>query len=209
MAQKFLACLYRVREKSGFDFGLNHAVDILTGGNTEAIRKWGHDSLSTYNIGEEFGRDEWKAIGRELMRLGLARQTPGRMSVLELTGDGRDWLRSSEPLQLTRPALAKSKLKDKPRRRRIGEIQCDENLFERLRELRARLAQERGVPAYIVFGDVSLRQMARDYPTSTAAFGLMNGVGDIKLKEFAEVFTAEIAEFLREHPRKEFAPEEM
>jgi ATP-dependent DNA helicase RecQ len=208
-AQKFLACLFRIHEKSGFDFGLNHAVEVLTGGDTEAIRKWGHDGLTTYNIGDDFGRDEWKVIGRELMRLGYARQTPGRMSVLELTANGRDWLRSSEPLQLTRPAVAKPKLKDKPRKQRVGEIDCDEALFEQLRELRAGLAKERGVPAYIVFGDVTLRQMARDYPTNTAGFGLISGVGEKKLKEFVEVFTTEIADYLEGNPRQEFGPEEM
>ena len=105
-AQKFLACLYRIREKSGFGFGLNHVVEVLTGADTEAIRKWGHDQVSTHGIGDEFGRDEWKAIGRELMRLGYARLTPGRMSVVELTQEGSDWLRSKEPLELTRPVVA-------------------------------------------------------------------------------------------------------
>ena len=57
-AQKFLACLYRIREKSGFGFGLNHVVEVLTGADTEAIRKWGHDQVSTHGIGDEFGRDE-------------------------------------------------------------------------------------------------------------------------------------------------------
>ena len=108
-AQKFLACLYRIRERSGFGFGLNHVVEVLTGANTEAIRKWGHDQVSTYGIGDEFGRDEWKVIGRELMRLGLAQLTSGRMSVVELTQAGRGWLGSGEPIELTRPTVAKPK----------------------------------------------------------------------------------------------------
>ena len=209
VAQKYLACLYRIREKSGFDFGLNHTVEVLTGGDTEAIRKWGHEGLSTYNIGEEFGRDEWKAIGRELMRLGYARQTPGQMSVLELTEEGRLWLRDKTPLKLTLPpvALPKSKAKDKTRKRRVGDIECDEVLFEALRELRARLAGERGVPAYMIFGDVSLRQMARDYPVSSADFGLISGVGEKKLMEFGGTFTEAITGYLKEHPQKEFDQE--
>ena len=68
-AQKMLSCAFRIREKSGFDFGLNHLVEVLTGGDTEAVRKWGHEQLSTYGIGDEFARNEWKAIARELMRL--------------------------------------------------------------------------------------------------------------------------------------------
>ena len=198
-AQKFLACLYRIREKSGFGFGLNHVVEVLTGADTEAIRKWGHDQVSTHGIGDEFGRDEWKAIGRELMRLGHARLTPGRMSVVELTQEGSDWLRSKEPLELTRPVVAKPKSRERrSRSERAGEIECDEMLFERLRELRQELAAKEGVPAYIIFGDVSLREMARDCPATLEAFGLISGVGEKKKAKFGEGFISEIAAYLAE-----------
>ncbi len=198
-AQKFLACLYRIREKSGFGFGLNHVVEVLTGADTEAIRKWGHDQVSTHGIGDEFGRDEWKAIGRELMRLGYARLTPGRMSVVELTQEGSDWLRSKEPLKLTRPVVAKPKSRERrPRSERAGEIQCDEMLFERLREMRQELASGRGVPAYMIFGDVALREMARDCPATMASFGLISGVGEKKKAEYGKIFISEIAAYLDE-----------
>ena len=199
VAQKFLACLYRIRERSGFGFGLNHVVEVLTGANTEAIRKWGHDQISTYNIGDEFGRDEWKAIGRELMRLGLAQLTSGRMSVVELTQAGRDWLGSKEPIELTRPEVFKPKSSAaRTRSERAGEIQCDEVLFEQLRELRLELATERGLPAYMIFGDVALREMARDCPTTPEAFSLINGVGEKKQAEYGQQFISEIATYLTE-----------
>ncbi|MDC0050653.1 DNA helicase RecQ [Verrucomicrobia bacterium] len=204
-AQKMLSCAFRIREKSGFDFGLNHLVEVLTGGDTEAVRKWGHEQLSTHGIGDEFGRNEWKAIARELMRLNFLHQTPGRMSVLELTAAGIDWLRSgnrSTPLELTQPAVPKTK--EKKRKPRVGDLACDEALFDCLRELRRTLASERGVPPYIVFSDVALRHMAREYPITLAAFGLIHGVGDKKLKEFGDTFTAEIEAFLENNPRKEF-----
>jgi len=198
-AQKFLACLFRIHEKSGFGFGLNHAVGVLTGADTEAIRKWGHDKISTYGIGDEFGRDEWKAIGRELMRLGYARLTPGRMSVVELTQDGREWLRSKEPLELTRPVVAKPTSRERRSRSdRAGEIECDEILFERLRELRHELAAKEAVPAYIIFGDVSLREMARDCPATMEVFGLISGVGEKKKANFGKLFISEIAAYLAE-----------
>jgi ATP-dependent DNA helicase RecQ len=198
-AQKFLACLFRIHEKSGFGFGLNHVVGVLTGADTEAIRKWGHDKISTYGIGDEFGRDEWKAIGRELMRLGYARLTPGRMSVVELTQDGREWLRSKEPLELTRPVVAKPTSRERRSRSdRAGEIECDEILFERLRELRHELAAKEGVPAYIIFGDVSLREMARDCPATMEVFGLISGVGEKKKANFGKLFISEIAAYLAE-----------
>ena len=198
-AQKFLACLYRIRERSGFGFGLNHVIEVLTGANTEAIRKWGHDQVSTYGIGDEFGRDEWKVIGRELMRLGLAQLTSGRMSLVELTQAGRDWLGSREPIELTRPTVAKPKSSAaRSRRERAGEIQCDEMLFQRLRKLRMELAANRGLPAYMIFGDVALREMARDCPTTLEAFSLASGVGEKKQAEYGEQFISEIAAYLAE-----------
>lgn len=203
--QKMLSCAFRIREKSGFDFGLNHLVEVLTGGDTEAVRKWGHEQLSTYGIGDEFGRNEWKSIARELMRLNFLHQTPGRMSVLELTAAGIDWLRSgnrSAPLELTQPVAPKNK--EKKRKPRVGDLACDEALFDRLREMRRTLASERGVPPYIVFSDVALRHMAREYPITLAAFGLIHGVGDKKLKEFGDTFTAEIEAFLENNSRQEF-----
>src|SRR5258708_6544641 len=69
-AQKFLSCVYRIREKSGFGVGLNHVVEVLTGADTEKIRRWSHEQLSTYGIGTEHNRSEWAALGRELIRLG-------------------------------------------------------------------------------------------------------------------------------------------
>jgi ATP-dependent DNA helicase RecQ len=89
----------------------------------------------------------------------------------------------------------------------VGDLACDEALFDRLRELRRTLASERGVPPYIVFSDVALRHMAREYPTTPAAFGLIHGVGDKKLKEFGDPFTAEIESFMENNPRQEFAEE--
>ena len=151
-AQKFLACLYRIREKSGFGFGLNHVVEVLTGADTEAIRKWGHDQVSTHGIGDEFGRDVAKPKSRER----------------------------------------------RPRSARAGEIQCDEMLFERLREMRQELASGRGVPAYMIFGDVALREMARDCPATMASFGLISGVGEKKKAEYGKIFISEIAAYLDE-----------
>jgi ATP-dependent DNA helicase RecQ len=92
-----------------------------------------------------------------------------------------------------------------PATHRAGEISCDEVLFERLRELRKRLADERDVPAYIVFSDVALRQMARVYPANEHEFARISGVGEKKLREFGAVFLAEIAAYLQTNPRQIFA----
>ncbi|MEI6196937.1 MAG: DNA helicase RecQ [Verrucomicrobiota bacterium] len=199
-AQKLLSCVYRIREKNGFGVGLNHIVEVLTGADTEKIRKWGDERLSTYGIGKEHGRPEWAAIGRELIRLGFLRQTTEKFSVLEITNEGRAALKERRKVTLTRPvAVPESKV------HHVGEIACDETLFERLRELRKRLADERDVPAYIVFSDVALRQMARNYPESERDFARISGVGEKKLREFGEAFLNEIALHLATNPRQIFA----
>ncbi len=199
-AQKFLSCVYRIREKERFGVGLNHVVEVLTGADTEKIRKWNHEQLSTYGIGKEHNRPEWAAIGRELVRLGYLRQTTEKFSVLELTADGLAALKQRKNITLTKPVTAPEK-----KIRRVGEITCDETLFDRLRQLRRKLADERDVPAYIVFSDVSLRQMARDYPVSEGALTRISGVGEKKLREFGEAFLAEITAHLQANPRQLFA----
>jgi ATP-dependent DNA helicase RecQ len=199
-AQKFLSCVYRIRENTRFGVGLNHVIEVLTGADTEKIRKWNHEQLSTYGIGGEHSRPEWAAIGRELIRLGHLRQTSGKFSVLELTNDGLAALKQRRKVTLTKPVTA-----PEPKAHRAGEIACDEVLFDRLRRLRKQLADERNVPAYIVFSDVALRQMARDYPESEREFARISGVGEKKLREFGEVFLAEIATYLQTNPRQIFA----
>jgi len=198
-AQKFLSCVYRVREKSGFDFGINQIVEVLTGAETANVAKWNHQTVSTYAVGTEHSRAEWKVIGRELVRLGYLGQLAEKFNVLQLTDKGQSALKKRESIQLSKP-VSKPADGPKPAKHRAGEISCDEALFERLRRLRKKLADERGVPPYIVFSDVSLRQMARYYPSNEKEFAQINGVGERKLKEFGSLFIAEIAAHRRAHP---------
>ena len=199
-AQKFLSCVYRIRERSGFSLGLNHVTDVLSGADTEKIRKWRHDKLSTYGIGKEHTRAEWQVIGRELMRLGYLRQSTDRYAVIELTPAGRATLSQRKAVTLTKPVAA-----PQPQQPRAGDIACDEALFERLRQLRKQLADDRTVPPYIIFSDVSLRQMAREYPANEGEFARITGVGERKLREFGAAFLAEIAAHLQTNPRQIFA----
>lgn len=200
VAQKFLSCIYRIRQQSGFDFGLNQVAEVLTGADTEGVRKWNHQQVSTYGIGNEHTRPEWKAIGRELIRLGLVQQAADKFSVLSLTPAGLALLKQRQTVTLTKPVTA-----PEPQTHRVGEIACDEVLFERLRKLRKQLADQRAVPPYIVFSDVALRLMARDYPSNAVEFTRISGVGEKKLREFGQVFLAEIAAHLRTCPRQIFA----
>ena len=105
-AQKFLSCVYRIWQKSGFGLGLNHVVEVLTGSDSDKIRRWRHEQLSTYGIGREHSRPHWQAIGRELVRLGYLRQTPDKFSVLEITETGLAALRARTQITLTKPMAA-------------------------------------------------------------------------------------------------------
>jgi ATP-dependent DNA helicase RecQ len=194
VAQKFLSCIHRVQQKSGFPFGLNHIVDVLAGADTEAIRQRGHNSVSTYGIGADIPRTSWQAIGRELTRLGLVATAPGKFATLQLTPSGLVALKERKPITLTKRSEAKP---SKRRKKAAGQIECNEELFEHLRKLRRQLADERDVPAYVIFSDVSLREMARECPTSASEFEQIQGVGKQKLKDFGEMFTGAIADFTR------------
>jgi ATP-dependent DNA helicase RecQ len=198
-AQKFLSCVYRIHEKHGFGFGLNHIVDVLSGADTEPIRQRGHERLSTFGIGKDLNRSAWQAIGRELLRLGLVSAAPGKFATLQLSDTGLATLRERKAITLTKPFEVEQK---KRRKSRAGEIECDEALFDELRTLRKRIADERDVPAYVIFSDVSLREMARLYPITTAEFGKVSGVGRQKLVDFAEPFTAAIRDYLATNPRQ-------
>ena len=197
-AQKFLSCVHRVQEKSGFAFGLNQIVDVLTGADTEAIRQRGHNEISTYGIGRDLKRENWQAIGRELLRLGLVEVAPGKFATLSLTTVGREALRNRSPILLTKqPESTAPRIRD-----RTGSIECDETLFDQLRIVRRKLADERNVPAYVIFSDVSLREMARSYPETRAEFRRIPGVGEQKLRTLAAPFLEAISAYLREHGRQ-------
>ena len=199
-AQKFMSCVFRIRQASDFATGLNHVIEVLTGAQSERVLKWGHQNLTTYNIGREHSRSEWAAIGRELIRLGYLRQTTDKFPVVELTDAGRAVLTARTKVTLTKPVSAPDKVVS-----HVGEIACDELLFEKLRRLRKEIADARAVPSYIIFSDVALRQMARLYPQTEAEFSRISGVGASKLRDFGAQFLEEIGAHLRVNPRQIFA----
>jgi ATP-dependent DNA helicase RecQ len=200
-AQKLLSCVYRINQNSRFGVGLNHVIEVLTGADTDKIRRWEHDRLSTYGIGKEMTRPQWSAVGRELMRLGYLGVAEGEYATLELTPEGLTLLRTRTSVTLTKPM-------DLPKAKRVirreGDVACDEILFERLRALRKQLADERKVPAYVIFGDATLRAMARDYPVTISAMEGIFGMGEKKRAEFGATFAAAINDYLATNSRQSF-----
>jgi len=206
--QKLLSCVLRMRQKSGFSTGLQHAVEVLTGGKSEKILRWGHETLSTYGLGRDEPRAYWVDLGRQLLRLGLLEATEDKFATVSVSEHGREVLRDRTAVRLTRPMIAPAKdspaAGGKKRRARTGEIDCDEELFGVLRRLRAELARGRNVPPYVVFSDATLRHMARDYPRDEVSMLQIPGVGERKLSDYGAVFLAAIGGWLATNPRRQF-----
>ena len=188
-AQKVLSCVYRVGER----FGIKHVVDVLRGADTERVRSLGHNTLSTYGIGAGMSDAEWTSIVRQLIHRGLLSQDIANYSVLKLTNQARPVLRGEETLVLARPRI-KTKARAKPRSRLAADLgEGDQGLFEALRSLRKSLAEEQGVPPYVVFGDATLVEMARRRPSSDEELIMITGVGEKKLQRYGAEFLYTIA----------------
>ena len=190
--QKILSCVLRIQQKSGFRVGLHHVVDVLCGADTEKVRKWEHQTLSTYGIGGEHSRHEWFHFARELMRLGLLRQDAERFNVLEATPSGREFLKTRARIEVNKPLVTGrlSREKREQQRKMTGAISYDQSLFGRLREWRKNVAAERGVPAYVIFHDSTLQAIAHEKPTSLAALSRIAGLGERKLVQYGDQILA-------------------
>jgi ATP-dependent DNA helicase RecQ len=197
--QKLLSTVYRVRSGSSSmgrasTFGLMHHAHILTARSTEQITRWNHESLSTWGIGKEFSREEWQQIGREAIRRGLLNQMTGDYPTVDLTAVGAEFLKTRGPFEMPRPVAPRKAVAAAGEKRGRGskgnedEAPFDESLFEKLKALRRTFADERNVPAFVIFGDATLRGMAREKPTTPAAFLAVSGVGPAKLTQFGEAF---------------------
>lgn len=190
-AQMALSCVYRVGQR----FGVGHVVAVLRGADSERIRTLGHQQLSTYGLGSNRSEQEWTSIIRQLIHRGYLVQDIANYSVLKLTGAARPLLRGEQTLQLARPRISEQPRKRKAPRADTREGPYDEVLFEELRTLRKGLADAQGVPPYIVFGDATLIQMARNKPMDDDELLAIIGVGQHKLEKYGADFLATIAEY--------------
>jgi ATP-dependent DNA helicase RecQ len=182
-ARKALSCVYRVDQS----FGVRHVVDVLRGADNERIRRFRHDRLSTYGIGQEFSTAEWLSIIRQLVHRGYLVQDIARYSVLRLTPAASPLLKGEESVELARPRI-RARKPARPTAVSAELRDVDKGLFERLRELRRELAQDSGVPPYVIFGDAALLEMSRERPRTEEEFLAINGVGKVKLQRYGEAF---------------------
>ncbi len=188
IAQKILSAVMRTGER----FGAGHVVQVLRGANTQQVRRNGHDSLSVYNIVDDYSESQLREIIFVLVGTGLLARG-GEYPTLSVTDRGREVLRTRSSVSL--PMLETAAPDPSPE---AVPAEYDSSLFEKLRGLRQRLAAERGVPPYIIFGDSSLRQMARYFPQSKETFIKISGVGEAKLELFGAAFLAVTGDHGRE-----------
>jgi len=188
-ARKVLSCVYRV----GQSFGIKHVVDVLRGADNERIRKFNHEHLTTYGIGQEYSHAEWISLVRQLIHRGYLIQDIAAFSVLKLTPQARQLLCDEESLELARPRVQAKKAKKKKSAAAIELSEDDLRLFETLREIRKQLAIEQGVPPYVIFGDTALVEMSRERPANDDEFLEINGVGEVKLERHGATFLEAIA----------------
>jgi ATP-dependent DNA helicase RecQ len=203
--QKLLSCVYRINQQ-GYPMGLRHVIDVLRGSQNAKVLGRGHDRLSTYGIGSDQSVEYWASLGRQLIHKGFLMQDEEGYSTVKVTDRAMKDLQERNPFFM-KPPKVKWNLKEKEKViSRAGEIECDEGLFRELRELRKVLADESGVPPYVVFGDVPLRHMARRYPRTDEEFLDVPGVGQKKLQEYGPTFLPRIALWLESNERLEFSP---
>jgi ATP-dependent DNA helicase RecQ len=190
LARKALSCVYR----TGQLFGAAHLIDVLMGHSTEKVTKFGHDALSTYGIGKELSQVEWRSVFRQLVAAGHLRVDVEGHGSLKLTPDSRPLLRGETKLSLRRDAAAPRKTAKPGKVARPLELPADEALFQALRKLRMELARAQGLPPYMIFGDVTLKEMAAVRPSSLDQFARISGVGAAKLTRYGALFLQVLAE---------------
>ena len=193
-ALKILSCIARVKQHSGFGVGVHHIAEVLAGADTEKIRRWEHQRLSTYGIGKERTRQEWISFTQELVSQGLVRINAERFNTVEITEAGKGAMKSRIPITLTKPLTTTRLEREKRRELRVktGEKSFDNELFERLRRLRRAIADAKGMPAFMVFSDATLQDMAAKKPQSLEEMLSVSGVGERKLEQYGELFWEEV-----------------
>jgi ATP-dependent DNA helicase RecQ len=186
-AQKALSCVYRTGQR----FGVNYIIDVLSGKTDERIAQNRHDQLSTFGLGKELSVGEWRSVFRQLIAQNFLQSDLDGHGALKLTEQCRPLLRGETQIQ-----LRKLHKPEKSAQSAGGKTQslrtCDESLYNALRELRRKLADEQGVPAYVIFHDKTLHEMARLRPQKLDDMRYINGVGEQKLQRYGQAFLDEI-----------------
>ncbi|MDX1692939.1 MAG: DNA helicase RecQ [Ketobacteraceae bacterium] len=182
-ARKAISCAFRTGQK----FGVNHLIEVLRGADNEKIRQFGHQSLSTYGIGRELNANQWRSVFRQLVAKGYLTVDLDGFGALRLAEKCRPLLKGDETLRL-RKDIQEPGAKTRRTRHSASVSPEDNALWEALRQLRKKLADEQGVPPYVIFHDATLMEMVRFKPESESALLSINGIGASKLEKYGAEF---------------------
>jgi ATP-dependent DNA helicase RecQ len=189
-AQKALSCVHRTGQR----FGVGYLVDVLLGKEHERISRFGHDKVSTYGIGSELNQSEWRDLYRQLIARGMLAVDIEGHGGLHLTEESRSVLRGEQLLHLRKfSRKAKAKIRERKANRFADTGNSD--LWEALRNRRQQLADEQGIPAYMIFHDATLAEMVENRPESLAQLSNISGVGESKLANYGEQFLDVLKEY--------------
>ena len=193
-AQKLLSTIIRLQRERGQAFGAGHLVDILRGASTERIRQQNHDTLTTYGLGADLSDQDWRSVIRQLLAGGVI-AAQGDYGVLVVGERAGEVLRGETAVPLRRDVLGRSGGASRVRKAAASDTLADgdRDLFEALRTWRAGVSKEQGVPAYIVFGDATLRALAEQRPTSMTDLDGVTGIGAKKREAYGEAVLEVIA----------------
>jgi ATP-dependent DNA helicase RecQ len=193
-AQKLLSTIVRLQRERGQAYGAGQLIDILRGSSTERVRQQGHDALTTFGIGADLSEQDWRSVIRQLLARGIL-VAKGEYGTLALSDASAAVLRGETPVPLRRDVLGRGGGGSRARKAAASESldAGDRDLFEALRSWRATQAKEQGVPAYIVFGDATLRALAEHRPTSLADLDGITGIGAKKREAYGEAVLEVVA----------------
>jgi ATP-dependent DNA helicase RecQ len=194
-AQKVLSAVFRLDRERRQKFGVGHIVDILLGRQTAKIQQFGHDSLTVFGVGTDLAEPVWRGVIRQLLAQGLL-TVEGDHGTLVLTEASNEVLARTREVRLRQePKRAAKTARSAKAKAPQQELSPDtQPVFERLRAWRAATAKEQGVPAYVIFHDATLRQIASEGPSTLAELGTINGVGENKLAKFGQQVLDTLAE---------------
>ena len=198
-AQKILSCVYRMAER-GLHFGRGMAAAVLVGSQSEQIKKFRLDTLSTYGIMRGTSMARVRQLTDALIERGCLKADPDRYNALFLTASGNALMRGRDTFALRLPREKKPETKATHRRAVPLEADVDESLFERLRTLRAALAQKAHVPPYVIFSNATLADMAARQPITEFELLTVRGVGEAKARRYGDAFLDAIKDYLRDKP---------
>jgi ATP-dependent DNA helicase RecQ len=192
-AQKLLSCIERIRRANSFGVGIAHVIDVLLGAETDKIWRWNHERLTTYGIGKDRSKVSWRALADELVRLGLIAIDAAHFNTVSVTETGREALAGRTPVIVRELPPAEARGRKRTPSAAVDDGPYNAGVFRALRDLRKELADERDVPAYVVFSDAVLRSMARELPRTPVQLRAISGVGEKKLADFGAQFLEAIA----------------